>query len=97
MTQLTATPSTKASPDCSRGSSRLADRRLWLVLAAVALIAGAALNWQWLAAAGILPLLFAALPCVAMCTLHLCMRKDSNGQCGKDVPKPAMEVASTRR
>jgi hypothetical protein len=58
----------------SRGTI-LGNRNLWLALAAVLLIAGLALNWNWLAAAGIAPLLLVLLPCGAMCALHLCSRK----------------------
>jgi hypothetical protein len=35
--------------------------------------AGLALNWSWLVAIGVAPLLLTALPCVAMCALGLCM------------------------
>lgn len=73
----------RESPACGRGNSPLSNRWLWLAFGAVALIAGAALNWNWLVAAGVLPLLLAALPCVAMCALHLCMRKDGTGENAK--------------
>ena len=54
--------------------------RLGLILtAAVVVTAGLALGWEWLAAAGALPLLLSVLPCVAMCALGLCM-KGGNGQ-----------------
>lgn len=53
----------------------LGGRRGLVLLAAVALIAGAALNWGWLVAAGVAPLLLTALPCVAMCALGLCANK----------------------
>lgn len=50
---------------------------LWIGLLTVAL-AGLALNWSWLVAAGAIPILLAALPCVVMCLLHLCSgRKNS--------------------
>lgn len=35
---------------------------------------------QWLAIAGILPLVLSILPCVAMCALGLCMMKGGNGK-----------------
>lgn len=35
--------------------------------------AGLALNWGWLAAVGVAPILIALLPCAAMCALGLCM------------------------
>ncbi len=52
----------------------LIGRRTWLVLAAAVLVAGAALNWSWLVAAGIAPLLLAFAPCAAMCALGLCKK-----------------------
>jgi hypothetical protein len=60
---------------CMPGSSLLRNWKLWLVLAAVALAAGAAFNWSWLVAAGAAPLLLSLAPCLAMCALHLCARK----------------------
>jgi hypothetical protein len=59
----------------------LGGRRGYLILAAVAIAGGLAFNWSWLAAAGIAPLLLAALPCVAMCALGLCMNKVTGGSC----------------
>lgn len=55
-----------------------------VLLAAVALTAGAALNWSWLVAAGIAPLLLTALPCVAMCALGLCANKMKGKSCASD-------------
>ncbi len=46
-----------------------------LVLAAIALATGLALNWSWLVAAGIAPALLTALPCLVMCGAGLCMNK----------------------
>ena len=37
--------------------------------------AGLALNWGWLTAVGVAPILIAVLPCAAMCALGLCMRR----------------------
>jgi hypothetical protein len=48
-------------------------RRGLLVLAAVVLVVGAALNWSRLVAVGLAPLLLSAAPCAAMCALGLCM------------------------
>lgn len=53
----------------------LGGRRGLLIVAAAALVGGLSLNWSWLVAAGIAPLLIATLPCVAMCALGLCMNK----------------------
>jgi hypothetical protein len=52
----------------------LCGSRLGLLLIAGAVtVAGLGLNWSWLVAAGIAPLLLSVLPCVAMCALGLCM------------------------
>lgn len=55
-----------------------------VLLATVALVAGAALNWGWLVAAGIAPLFLTALPCVAMCALGLCANKMMGKSCSTD-------------
>ena len=60
----------------------LGGRRGSLILAAAAIGGGLAFNWSWLVAAGIAPLLVAALPCVAMCALGLCMNR-LTGDAGK--------------
>ena len=55
-----------------------------LLLAAIALAAGAAFNWNWLVAAGIAPLIVTALPCVAMCALGLCANKMMGKSCASE-------------
>jgi hypothetical protein len=42
-------------------------------------VAGVAFDWSWLVAAGVVPLLLGALPCVAMCAIGLC----ANGMAGR--------------
>lgn len=50
--------------------------RKLLALLAVALAAtGLTLNWSWLVAAGIAPILLALAPCAAMCALGVCMNR----------------------
>lgn len=59
----------------------LGTRRV-LVLAALAIGGGGLLlNWSWLVAVGLAPLLLALLPCAAMCALGMCMKhgKDKGG------------------
>ena len=51
----------------------LANRWALLVLGAGVLLTGIALNWSWLVAAGIAPILLSTLPCLVMCGLGLCM------------------------
>jgi|GEM_PF-2679168 len=50
-------------------------RRGIVVLASPALALAAALNWNWLAAVGVTPVLLSMLPFVAMCVTGLCMNK----------------------
>lgn len=62
-----------------------------ILLASGVTIGGLAMNWGWLVAAGIAPLLLSALPCAAMCALGLCMSKasgrtGSNSQSTADLP-----------
>jgi YHS domain-containing protein len=47
--------------------------RTLIVLAVVLVLGGVALNWGWLVAAGLAPILIALLPCAAMCALGMCM------------------------
>jgi hypothetical protein len=77
----------------------LSGRRGLLILAAAVVAVGAALNWSWLAAAGIAPLLLSLLPCAAMCALGLCMsrmswsRSPQNGAPdAKALPNPAPPI-----
>ena len=45
-----------------------------LIIVGMAVIAGGlALNWSWLVAIGLAPLLLTVLPCAAMCALGVCM------------------------
>ena len=54
--------------------ARFVRSRLGLAaLGATVLLIGGALNWGWLVAAGIAPVILSLLPCVVMCSLGLCM------------------------
>jgi hypothetical protein len=57
----------------------LGNRWVLLALGGGVLTLGAALNWSWLVAAGIAPILIAAAPCAVMCALGLCAMKMSGG------------------
>lgn len=77
-------------------------RRGLLALGAGALALGVGLNWGWLAAVGVAPVLLAVLPCAAMCALGLCMpgmMKKSSGtpEAARDITLQATPVASTSR
>lgn len=81
---VTATDTRLARDIVSAVRYYLAGRRGLLVLAGSVLVAGLALNWAWLVAAGIAPLLVAALPCVAMCVLGLCMKRSRGNSCSTE-------------
>jgi hypothetical protein len=53
----------------------------WVLLAigSLVLIVGASLNWGWLVAAGIAPILIAVAPCAITCGLGLCAMKMMSG------------------
>ena len=51
----------------------LGNRWVLLVLGGGVLVAGLGLNWGWLVAAGIAPILIGVLPCLVMCGLGACM------------------------
>lgn len=72
----------------------LSHRRTWLILGALLLVGGAALNWSWLVAVGIAPLLLAVAPCAAMCGLGLCMK--GGGSCKKQNAEPTQTLSTAR-
>lgn len=51
----------------------LGSRGRLVAIAAATFGLGAYYNWAWLVAGGFAPIILAALPCVAMCALGLCM------------------------
>lgn len=55
--------------------SYLGNRWVLVVMATVAIVGGLALNWGWLVAIGLAPILIAVLPCLVMCGLGLCAHK----------------------
>ncbi len=73
----------------------LTDRRVLAVLAVAVIGAGLALNWSWLVAAGIAPILLALAPCAAMCALGLCMRNMGGKSCAGE--KSAAEADKAKR
>jgi len=72
------------------GSFPFGGRRTWLALAGIALVGGAALNWSWLVAVGVAPLLLALAPCAAMCALGLCMKSTGGGCKRQAAPESRM-------
>jgi hypothetical protein len=67
-----AKPPLPAGP-AGRLGPYLNGRRGLMILGGVVLTLGVSLNWSWLAAAGITPILVGLLPCAAMCVLGLCL------------------------
>ena len=99
-------PETATAPKPSLAQDWLNALRYWLrgqngmiALIVLAAVIGAALNWSWLVAVGIVPLLITVLPCVAMCALGLCMNKMAGGSCSSETrpletPKSDARVAA---
>lgn len=58
----------------------LKNRKLMMLTAAVVIAGGLVLNWGWLVAVGLAPLILSVLPCLAMCALGLCMNKLVSGR-----------------
>lgn len=67
--------------------------RVLLTLAAIAIVAGLALNWSWLVAAGLAPILISTLPCLIMCAFGVCMMCRS-GEKGSAPIRDSAETAS---
>jgi hypothetical protein len=59
----------------------LTRRRLLFIGVTTLMVAGMALNWGWLTAIGLAPLLVSLAPCALMCGLGLCMKGGSGGTC----------------
>src|SRR5919106_2957914 len=82
------TSQTAATGKSSLVQDWLAAARYWLggrwglIGLAVGLgLAAIALNWGWLVAVGIAPLLLAFAPCAAMCAIGLCASRMGGGSC----------------
>ncbi|MGH6899661.1 MAG: hypothetical protein ACREJ5_24445 [Geminicoccaceae bacterium] len=97
-------PETATATKPSLAQDWLNALRYWLrgrngviVLLVLAVVIGAALNWSWLVAVGIAPLLITVLPCAAMCALGLCMNKMAGGSCSTETrsPKPDARVVAS--
>ena len=71
----------------------LGGRRGLIVLTVIALGAGLILNWSWLVAAGVAPLLLALAPCAAMCALGICMNNMGGKSCASQ-SKPGADTGT---
>lgn len=84
MNQINTTPT--AEPSLTRQIADLLKhwfrgRRGLIALVVLVLGTGAYLNWSWLVAAGIAPILVTLAPCAAMCALGLCMKGGAGNSC----------------
>lgn len=71
----------------------LRDRRVLIALAIAVVGAGAALNWGWLVAIGLAPLLLSLAPCAVMCALGVCMMgRGGQASCSKGATDEAPRV-----
>ncbi len=59
----------------------LSRRQTFLLAGATVLGIGLTLNWTWLTAIGVAPILISLVPCAAMCALGLCMRGGQTKTC----------------
>jgi hypothetical protein len=106
-----SSPETASTTKPSLAQDWLSALRYWLrgrngviALIVLAVVIGAALNWSWLVAVGIAPLLLTVLPCAVMCGLGLFMNKIAGGSCtrsssGADhsstpIPKSAQPIVA---
>jgi hypothetical protein len=62
----------------------LGGHRGLIILTLAALGIGLALNWSWLVAIGVAPLLISLAPCAAMCALGLCMSRMGGQSCSSE-------------
>ena len=70
----------------------LRDRRVQIALAAILVGGGLALNWGWVVAIGLAPLLLGVLPCVVMCAFGLCMMGGRSNACQGDASSRASQA-----
>jgi hypothetical protein len=80
---------TKEDSCCAVPAGRTGRWRPWLIGGAVILPIALWGGWDWLATAGLAPILVAVLPCAAMCALGLCM--------GRGKSKGDMTLADIRK
>jgi hypothetical protein len=102
-----SSPETATVTKASLAQGWLNALRYWLrgrngviALIVLAVVSGAALNWSWLVAVGIAPLLLTVLPCAVMCGLGLCLHKTAGGSCSTEthsveMPKPGARVVAS--
>ena len=72
---------------------RLGTRGL-IVLLIAAVGAGVVLDWKWLVAVGVAPILLSVLPCAAMCAIGVCSMGGQNSSCSKKQDAPGSNQVS---
>ncbi len=91
MDQVSATGEASARK-FSRAAWRMPTKRWALIgLAIGGAIAGLALGWDWVVAAGLAPLVVSVLPCVAMCALGMCAMRGGQKSCQGEGATPRNE------
>jgi hypothetical protein len=76
----------------------LGNRWTLVLLGTAVVVVGLALNWNWLVATGLAPIILAALPCLVMCGLGLCMSRLFGSSCESQPSQaqtPARPLATT--
>ncbi|MDE2166339.1 MAG: hypothetical protein KGJ66_08375 [Alphaproteobacteria bacterium] len=71
--------------------TRIGKRRALVLLGIVLAGAGIALNWSWLAAVGVAPIILSLAPCAAMCALGLCMNKMTGAKSCSSAQAPSKD------
>lgn len=72
---------TTAHPSWPRRMLRLSKRQAFLRAGTAVLGIGLTLNWNWLTAVEVAPILISLAPCAIMCALGLCMRGGGAKSC----------------
>ena len=90
-------PASCGAAGCHPGTPVWRRRLLWGGLF-IATLAALMLNWHWVVAAGAVPVLLGALPCAAMCLLHLCSGRKDGTQPDENrvVEAPTLRAGNSR-
>ena len=80
MENTSASCCTTAEQTSSRRLPVWATRNRLMMAGGAVVIGGMALNWGWLTAIGVAPILLAVTPCGIMCALGLCGSADDRTQ-----------------
>lgn len=108
MDQVSATGKASARKFSRAGSWMPTKRWALLGLGVGGVVAGLALGWDWVVAAGLAPLVVSVLPCAAMCALGMCAMRGGqksghdesesagNGNAGQSTQNPSQAQATGR-